>query len=64
MKVIYDFFGGRRFFFALLVFSVSVGLVVAGKLDSGSYVTITLGTLGVYVGGNVVQKVFEKNIKE
>lgn len=61
MKLIEDI-GGRRFLLALLTGAAATTLQAFGKLDSsgGAYASIIIGIVGVYVGGNVVQRIKEK----
>lgn len=50
-------FGGRRFLLTVGCGIVTSYLLWAGKLDSGSYTAIILGTVGAYIGANTFQKV-------
>lgn len=47
---------GRKFFLAAAVLSAATALLGAGLLGPGEYVTLVLGTVGVYIAGNVAQK--------
>ena len=47
--------GGRKFFLSLLSLVFATALVAAGVIEGGTYATIVLGTVGVFVGGNVAQ---------
>lgn len=51
--------GGRRF-----ILSVGCGLVTSfllwfGKLDSGAYTAIIMGTVGAYIASDTIQRVKE-----
>lgn len=46
----------RKFIAALLVLASSHWLRSRGLLESDDYVTLVLGTIGVYIAGNVTQK--------
>lgn len=58
MNAIFDNYGGRKFFIALIVILLSAGLVVFGFVGESNYTTIILGVVGIYIGGNVAQKTF------
>ena len=47
--------GGRKFFLALLTLLLTSILLAYGKLPDGSYTTIVIGIVGLYIGGNVAQ---------
>lgn len=47
---------GRKFWLVSLTELASALLLLADKLDSGGFVTITLGIVATYVTGNVMQK--------
>lgn len=53
-------FLSRKFLLALLAFLVFTGLLLAGKLEQGAYVTLTMFALGGYLGANVIQKATAK----
>ena len=53
--------GGRTFFLTLGCGVVVSILLWFGKLDSGAYSTIVLGTVGVYITANAYQKGVELN---
>lgn len=56
MKLI-DQLGGRKFIMvAVTGFSVCV-LVWFGKISDGVFETVIIGTVGMFIAGNVVQKV-------
>lgn len=59
MKKVYDWFGGRRYFFAEQVFVVSTVLLCIDKIKSSDYIQVIIWTLAIYVGGNVLQKYSE-----
>lgn len=50
-------FGGRRFLLALGAGVVCSALLWFGKLDTGSFSAIILGTVGAYIAGATYQKV-------
>lgn len=50
-------YGGRRFLLTLGAGIVDTLLLWFGKLDATSYVTLTMGTVGVYIGAAVYEKV-------
>jgi hypothetical protein len=47
---------GRKFFLASAVLLATCGLRMAGLVGAGELVTLILGTVGVYIAGNVAQK--------
>jgi len=56
MSKFFELFGGRKNFMALLVFLVNIALLWFGKVSEGVYETLTIVTIGVYTGGNVLNK--------
>jgi hypothetical protein len=52
-----DAIGGRKFILTCGCHLISSFLLLVGKLDSGSYTTIILATVGAYLASNVTQKV-------
>lgn len=57
--------GGRRFLMALGAGFVNTALRIFEYLDIPSYVTLTLGIIGVYIGGRAlpeVANVFNKSV--
>lgn len=48
--------GGRRFLLTVGCGAVNAVLLWFAKLDAGSYTTLTLGTVAVYIAGNTYQK--------
>ena len=50
----------RKFLLAVAAFATFTGLLVAGKIDQGAYVTLAMFALGVYLGANIVQKATAK----
>jgi len=48
--------GGRRFLLTVGCGAVTSFLLWHGKLDSGSYTAIILGTVGAYIAANTYQK--------
>lgn len=55
--------GGRRFLLTVGCGIVSSILLWYGKLDTGSYTAIILGTVGAYIAANTVQKVKGTNVQ-
>jgi hypothetical protein len=53
-------FASRKFLLALLAFLTFTGLLLAGKLDQGAYLTLAMFALGGYLGANVIQKATAK----
>lgn len=53
-------FASRKFLLALLAFLTFTGLLIAGKLDQGAYLTLAMFALGGYLGANVIQKATAK----
>lgn len=49
-------FGGRRFLLTLGCGVVNTWLVYAGVITGEVYQVIILGTVGIFIGGNTVQK--------
>lgn len=56
--------GGRRFLLTLGSGMTTSLLVLAGKITDPTYATVVLGTVGVYIGGNVMQKRSAKSKEE
>lgn len=50
----------RKFILALLTLVVSTGLLYVGSIDAEVWKTVVLGTVGVYILGNVAQKATAK----
>ena len=50
----------RKFLLAVAAFATFTGLLVAGKIDQGAYVTLAMFALGGYLGANIVQKATAK----
>jgi uncharacterized membrane protein YeaQ/YmgE (transglycosylase-associated protein family) len=48
--------GGRKFMLSSGVLIACTALLWVGRLDSGAFTAIILGTVGLYIGGNVTQK--------
>lgn len=59
MNKIYNFFGGRRYFFAEQIFIVSMVLLLYNKIKPENFVDISIWTLGIYAGSNLFQKLGE-----
>lgn len=49
--------GGRRFLLSLGAGVISSILVWYGKIDGSIYRDVVIGTVGLYIAGNTVQKV-------
>jgi nitrate/nitrite transporter NarK len=60
MKNIYDFFGGRKYFFSLLLLLISVIFVASGKATFSEFSDYVMWIFGIYSAGNVGSKVFNK----
>ena len=56
MNKIYEFFGGRKFFFALLSFIVLSVLTYFGKVNNDGFIYGMIFLNAVYQGANVYQK--------
>lgn len=50
----------RKFILVVAAFLVFTGLLLAGKIDQGGYVTLVLFALGAYFTANVTQKATTK----
>lgn len=59
MTIDFDAYGGRRFLLTLLAQLINAALVFMGKIDTGSYVAVILGTVGAFIAGNVTQRYIE-----
>jgi hypothetical protein len=46
---------GRKFFLSILVLATSIPLLALGLIGKGEFVTLVLGTCGVFMGSNVIQ---------
>lgn len=55
-------YASRKFLLALAAFAAFTGLLIAGKLDQGAYVTLAMFALGGYLGANVIQKATAKEV--
>lgn len=64
MKKVYDFFGGRRYFFAEQILLLATGLLIVKKITSNNWVDICIWTAGIYVGGNILQKISEAKFEK
>ena len=51
--------GGRRFFMTMGSGVVNTLLLMGGYIGEQSYVTLTIATVAVYIGGNTYQKKVE-----
>lgn len=49
--------GGRRFILTMLTGAATTLLVFLGKIDGSTYSLVTLGTVGAFITGNVVESV-------
>ena len=56
----FETMGGRKFVASILVIVLSTLLVIFGMVGETNYTTIVLGVVGIYVGGNVMQKTYSK----
>ena len=59
MGKVYDFFGGRKFFFALVLLALAVTMVVIGKADFSDLSEFVMWVFGIYAVGNIGSKAFE-----
>jgi uncharacterized membrane protein len=59
MLWLYKQLGGRRCFIALLIFISANWWLYSEYIKENSFVTLMSWVMGLYVGGNVVQKIFE-----
>lgn len=50
----------RKFILAAAAFVIFTGLLLAGKIDQGGYVTLSMFALGAYFTANVAQKAATK----
>jgi hypothetical protein len=57
VKKVYDWFGGRKYFFAQEIFLISLILRFCNKINEDNFVTISLWSLGLFAGISVVQKI-------
>lgn len=49
--------GGRRFMLALISGAGTWVLCLLGRIDGNAYMLTTIGIVGAYITGNVMQKV-------
>lgn len=56
MKKVYEFFGGKKFFFTQEAFIVLSVLTYFGKVDSSGFIYGMSVILATYAGANVYQK--------
>lgn len=57
-------YGWRKFIATLLSLASATALMWAGKIEDGIYSTVVLGTVGVFIAGNVMQKFREGSTDE
>lgn len=50
----------RKIRLTYLAFGTFTGLLIAGLIDQGAYVTLSMFALGGYLGANVIQKATAK----
>jgi hypothetical protein len=55
--------GGRKFLLSTTIVLINTGLLLTGFLTAIIYRDILLATAGVYIAGNVSQKVFANQEK-
>lgn len=53
--------GGRRFILTMLTGAATTILVFLGKIDGSTYSLVTLGTVGAYITGNVLESIKSNN---
>lgn len=58
MGKVYDFFGGRKFFFALLLLITAVVFVVIDKAEFSDFSQFIMWVFGIYAAGNIGSKAF------
>jgi hypothetical protein len=56
--------GGRKFLLTLISGAGTFLLVCLGKIDGAIYATVTIGTVGAYIAGNVVETRAQPREKE
>lgn len=56
MNKIYEFFGGKKFFFTEQAFIVLSVLTYVGRVSSEGFIMGMMGLVAVYAGANVYQK--------
>jgi hypothetical protein len=44
----------RKLWLVLFTFVSTIGLLIAGKIDGSMYVTVTIGIVGAYIAGNIL----------
>jgi hypothetical protein len=55
-EIFWRWVGGRRFTLTCGAGLVNTGLLIARFIDQGTYLTLTLATVGAYIGANTAQK--------
>lgn len=60
----FERYGGRRFLMCVGTQLLNAGLLVSEKLTDGSYLAITLATVGAYIAANNLQKRDEMRARE
>lgn len=53
-------YGSRKFILAFVTLIVSTGLLYLGSIDADVWKAVVLGTVGVYIVGNVAQRAVTK----
>ena len=56
-------YGSRKFLLSCFSVASASVLVWAGHIDSVGYVSVMVGTAGIYIAGNVYQKQVEESKK-
>ena len=56
-------YGSRKFLLAIASLGINAWLILEGVIDADTYKTLIVATVGVYIAGNVAQRVLtgEKN---
>ncbi len=58
MRKVYNFFGGRKLFFALLLLSTAIVFVAVDKAEFPDFSQFIMWVFGIYSVGNVGSKAF------
>ena len=54
-------YGSRKFILAFAWLVVNAWLLMEQAIDAGTYKALIIATVGVYIAGNVAQKVWSKD---
>lgn len=61
---LFDNVGGRKFAFSVFIVLVNLGLILFHFIGEQNWVTIVLGVIAVYIGGNVAHQYVTKDTTE